>query len=78
MFNGLDELEDFADQLAPLTPEELAAAKRKQAAARTVTESVETEPVPDSTQSTQVKQIKPSDCRIIDEPALVFQGTKNS
>jgi hypothetical protein len=41
MFNGLDEHEDFADQLATLTPEELAAVKKKQAAARTETESAE-------------------------------------
>ncbi|WP_432695198.1 hypothetical protein ACQUQP_11630 [Marinobacterium sp. YM272] len=32
MFNGLDEIEDFAARLAPLTSEEQAAAKRKQEA----------------------------------------------
>jgi hypothetical protein len=32
MFNGLDELEDFAVQLAPLTPDELAALNKKKAA----------------------------------------------
>ncbi|WP_020680810.1 hypothetical protein [Marinobacterium rhizophilum] len=47
MFNGLDELEDFAAQLAPLTPEEAAAWKKKEASLET--ERTETAQVPDDT-----------------------------
>ncbi|MFC6673700.1 hypothetical protein [Marinobacterium aestuariivivens] len=46
MFNGLDELEDFASRLAPLTPEEAAAWKQKKASAETG--RTETQPVSDN------------------------------
>jgi hypothetical protein len=77
MFNGLDELEDFADQLAPLTPEELAAVKKKQAAARTETESAENEPVPDTAPDRAVVQEAAAELGTVAGPYPGLHLTRN-